>query len=344
MLKTKSLRTEFENAGIFESCEARSWGKFALLIGTVAGLIVLHTFLPLLYSALLIPITGALCAVAAMIGHEGSHRGLSKNANRNRLMYNLTFPIFGGVSGQYWHHKHDIKHHAHPNVVDVDPDILLWPMASTLADHERSSKPRQWFQRHLQGVMFWPLTLFLVWSMRVSGLAHLGREIRSRGFRPALRLDLACLCIHVVAWVVVPVAFFGLSALFLYAGIWTVAGLVLSLVFAPAHVGLPVVEDPEDIWRLQFETTRNFIMPRWMSYFFIGLDHQIEHHLFPRISHQRLAEASVITKRWAKEQGIPYYEIGYWDGVKDVTQYMGKCWSIPSRRLTLPETVQSKAA
>ena len=110
MLKTKSLRAELSAAGMFERCEGRTWAKFAFLMSIVAGLMVAHVYLPFWWSALLTPVTAWFCAVAAMIGHEGSHRGLSSEPWRNRLIFNLTFPVLGGVSGPYWHWKHDIQH------------------------------------------------------------------------------------------------------------------------------------------------------------------------------------------------------------------------------------------
>ena len=144
---------------------------------------------------------------------------------------------------------------------------------------------------------------------------------------------MSCLALHVMGWIVIPALAFGPWAIALYALIWTFVGLVLSMVFAPAHMGMPVVEDTKDIWRLQFETTRNLKVPGWLSFFFIGLDYQIEHHLFPKIPHQRLAEASVITRAWAERNGLPYHEIGYWDGLCDVTNFMSDAWSLEAKAL-----------
>ena len=336
MLKTKSLREELSAAGMFERCEARTWGKLAFLMSIVAGLMVAHVYLPFWWSALLAPVTAWFCAVAAMIGHEGSHRGLSSTPWRNRLIFNLTFPMLGGVSGMYWHWKHDIQHHAYPNVADVDPDILLWPMASTAVEYRRSGPKRRWFQRNFQGAAFWPLCMLLVWSMRGSALAFLYRHARTKGMNHAWRVDVFFLALHVAGWIVIPTIFFGPWAIALYALIWTMVGGALSMVFAPAHRGMPVVTDTKDIWRLQFETTRNLTMPGWLSYFFIGLNYQIEHHLFPKIPHQKLPQASVITRAWAARNGVPYHEIPYWAGVKDVTRFMRASWSLePSEIVTV---------
>ena len=224
MLKIKSLKDEVSAAGLFEGCEARTWGKFVLLMGIIAALLVAHVHLPFWASTLLIPITGAFCAVTAMLGHEGSHRGFSKSAWRNRLLYNFTFPVLGGAGGLYWHWKHDVRHHAYPNVVDVDPDILLWPMASTAEEYRRSSPGRQWFQRNYQGLFFWPLCFMLLWSIRGSTIDYLYRYAKEKGIDRAWGIDVACLSLHLAGWVVIPMAVFGPWALAFYFGVWTVAG------------------------------------------------------------------------------------------------------------------------
>ena len=337
MLKVKSLKAEIRTAGLMKRREPEAWLKFSFFFVIIAALVYAHTQLPLWGSVLLLPLTGWFCAVIAMMGHEGSHRGLSKSSFRNLLMFHITFPLFGGVSAKYWHWKHDGEHHVHPNVADQDPDLFVWPMASTALEYRRSNPARQWFQRNLQGVMFWPLCMMLVWSMRGSSLAYLYQQAKKRGIDRSWILDASCLIGHLALWVVVPYMMFGGWAIAFYAGVWTIVGGVLSAVFAPAHIGLPVVEETKDIWRLQFETTRNLTMPKWLSFFFIGLDHQIEHHLFPLIPHQSLPEVAKITREWAKRNDVPYQEIGYFAGLADVTRYMKNAWKIePSNVVKLP--------
>jgi hypothetical protein len=82
----------------------------------------------------------------------------------------------------------------------------------------------------------------------------------------------------------------------------------------------------ENLWRHQLETTRNFVLPRWISGFFVGLDFQVEHHLFPRMPHQQLRRASPVVRRWCARAGIPYQELGYDAAVIDVTRFMAAAW------------------
>ena len=215
-----------------------------------------------------------------------------------------------------------------------DPDIALWPMTTSQDTHRECGPVRRWFQRHVQGVAFWPLTLLMPQVLRFKTLRFLLAKARTEGLTSDVLADAGCLLGHVVAWFVLPVvmldASLGSVALF-WLGLWTCVGLMLALVFAPAHMGLEVVRDHDDPWLLQLETTRNLTMPRWLSFFFIGLDYQVEHHLFPKIPHQNLPKAAAIVKAWAAREQVPYQEIDYLASLVDVTRFMHEAWRLPAR-------------
>jgi linoleoyl-CoA desaturase len=95
------------------------------------------------------------------------------------------------------------------------------------------------------------------------------------------------------------------------------AGLILSLVFQLAHV----IEDAEmpkpdtsgtmkNTWAIhQLLTTVNFsTKSKVLNWFTGGLNHQIEHHIFPHISHVHYNKIGVIVKKTAKEFNLPYNE------------------------------------
>jgi linoleoyl-CoA desaturase len=264
-----------------------------------------------------------------MSGHEAAHGSFAAGKAHNELMLHLAFPLFGGLGAQHWKTKHNRRHHAHPNVVGRDDDIDLWPLAVSSVAHQGSSRPRRWWQRNLQGYLFWPLNLFLTFVMRMATWRHIATEVRAGRIDRALLLDIACLLAHYTLWLVVPAFCFGpLPAVLVYVGLWSMVGLLLGLVFAPAHMGLPIVDHKGDGWLHQLETTRNLMMPRWLSWFFVGLDRQVEHHLFPRIPHQELPRASQITSAWCARIGAPHHEIGYGSAIADVTRFMFRSWRL----------------
>jgi linoleoyl-CoA desaturase len=56
-------------------------------------------------------------------------------------------------------------------------------------------------------------------------------------------------------------------------------------------------------------TTVNFARNnKLLSWYIGGLNFQVEHHLFPRISHVHYPRISPIVKQTAEEFGIPYLE------------------------------------
>ena len=59
----------------------------------------------------------------------------------------------------------------------------------------------------------------------------------------------------------------------------------------------------------QLQTTVNFSTKnRIINWFTGGLNHQIEHHIFPHISHIHYTKISEIVKKTAREFNLPYNE------------------------------------
>ena len=94
-------------------------------------------------------------------------------------------------------------------------------------------------------------------------------------------------------------------------------GLTLSLVFQLAHVventefeHVPLDETKhiETAWaEYQVRTTANFAMGnRVISWFVGGLNYQIEHHLFPKVSHVHYPAISKIVIAKCREYNLPY--------------------------------------
>lgn len=95
------------------------------------------------------------------------------------------------------------------------------------------------------------------------------------------------------------------------------AGLILSLVFQLAHImdeaDMPIPDSEGNIknnWAIhQLKTTVNFASSnKLVNWFTGGLNHQIEHHIFPNISHIHYNKIAEIVKKTVKEFKLPYNE------------------------------------
>ena len=321
-----SLRAELRAAGAFETRELWSWAKLlflsAMLVGCLLGLVRTGW----LGALVCIPAAAVCCTSIAMLGHEGSHRSFSPSPTRNALLVYLTFPLFSGLGALYWRDKHDRRHHAHPNVEGLDPDIKPFPFASSRGDHDACSRGERWFQRVFQRWLFWPMATLMSTGMRRSSLLFLARHPRKRD--RAWRIEAACMAAHYIGWLVVPAFVWGpLVAVGAYVAIWAVVGVCLALVFAPAHMGLPIVSEANHEWQHQLATTRDLELPRVISFFFIGLDYQVEHHLFPRIPHQNLPLAARVTRAWCERNGVTHQRAPYVTALRSAERFMRDAWS-----------------
>ncbi|MFT4681560.1 MAG: linoleoyl-CoA desaturase [Flavobacteriales bacterium] len=96
-----------------------------------------------------------------------------------------------------------------------------------------------------------------------------------------------------------------------------VAGIISSTVFQAAHVvpetAYPNLEEDGSVqhnWFVhQLKTTCNFSSnSRIFSWYVGGLNYQIEHHLFPNISHIHYRKISEIVRKTSREFHLPYHE------------------------------------
>jgi fatty acid desaturase len=322
------LRAELRRAGVFEHREARSWLKLGVLCGGIATCLALIAVLGWWAAFALVPPAVALCTATAMVGHEGSHRSFSASPFRNAVITYFAFPLFSGLGALYWRNKHDRLHHGHPNVEGVDPDIKPFPFVSSRGDHERSGPGERWFQRRFQRWLFWPMSTLMALGMRRSSIIYLAHYPREHGFTRAWFLEVGCMSAHYVGWLLIPSLVWGpLAAFVLYAALWGGVGVCLALIFAPAHIGLPIVVEQHHDWVHQVETTRNLELPAVFSFFFIGLDYQVEHHLFPKIPHHNLPRAAEITAKWCAQHGVAYQSTPYLEALVDAARFMADAWT-----------------
>jgi len=136
----------------------------------------------------------------------------------------------------------------------------------------------------------------------------------------------------IIPYIVIPEMSF-LNWLTGYVIMHYVAGLTLALVFQVAHVTedseFPLVNEGElenNFIEHQLRTTMNFAMGnRFISYMVGGLNYQVEHHLFPAISHVHYPEISKIVAHTAKEFNMPYkYEKTFAGAIYEHTKMLYK--------------------
>lgn len=260
---------------------------------------------------------GVVAAIGFNVMHDGAHGSFSKYKWINSFAA-LSLNILGGNSFM-WNMKHNVIHHAFTNVDGVDDDIDIQPWM------RMSSTQKKYRLHKYQHIYFWFLysLLYIFWIFVLDYQKYFKSKI---GNMPLKKMKLSD---HLVFWgfkifhlflfVGLPIYMVGFSSWLISFIIFTVvAGLVLSLVFQLAHTvehtafPMPDVTTNklEDEWAVhQIKTTANFATHnKLVSWLVGGLNFQIEHHLFPKISHVHYPAISKIIRQACQEYGIAYIE------------------------------------
>ena len=294
------------------------YAKTSILLTGFAVVYVLLVFVARTW-AQGVPLAVLLGLCAAGIGfnvqHDGGHRAYSSSPWINRLMA-MTLDLIGG-SSYLWRWKHGVFHHTYVNVAGHDTDIDLGRLAR-LAPHQRRLAIHRW-----QHLYLWPLygLQTIKWQC-VDDFRKLlrGRIRQHRVPRPTGW--------ELVIFVAGKVSFFALAfgiplqihspavVLSYYAVFGVVTGFVLSLVFQVAHcveeaafpVPPPGTGRLDHAWAVhQAETSVDFCRrSRIISWLVGGLNFQIEHHLFPRVSHIHYPALSPLVEQTCREFGVRY--------------------------------------
>jgi linoleoyl-CoA desaturase len=310
------LRREFSHRGWDKKATNRI--LFELLIHVaiaMAGLAIFMTCHNLAVRVLGIVIASFGCMGVGTNTHTSTHYGTSDTRWVNEALSYFGYPMFLGLSATYWWHKHVVLHHPAPNVVGVDNDADLLPWFAITADEvDASSGLRHFYYRRLQFWLF-PFVLALnCFGIQGGGWVHLIRILwHSKRRRAAHWIDLGAMILHYVIWIGVPLLFWPLPAV---AGFYLLRNILLGYamyaILAPGHFPAEAQRTADgarhsaDFYAIQTAGTVSF-RTGWLGRFLCsGLEYQVEHHLFPNISHVHYREVSVSVQRFCAEQGLSY--------------------------------------
>lgn len=262
----------------------------------------------------------AMAGVGMSVMHDANHGSYSQSQKVNALM-SFTLNMCGG-SILNWRLQHNVLHHTFTNVTHADDDIGDRGILKFSPHHKVSFIHRfQW----IYAFLFYGL-ITLNWVF-VKDFAQFFQFIRD-GVNNRSRKENVIVFIKIVAVKIgylgvvwgVPVLLWNmpfLQVLFGFLLMHFVAGNILTTVFQLAHTvegtefPLPNEEGViENEWAIhQLQTTVNFSKKnKWLSWYVGGLNFQIEHHLFPKISHIHYPAISKIVEQTAKEFNLPYHE------------------------------------
>ena len=323
-----SFYTELKSrvGNYFEEVRKSPTGNYQLFIKAIIlvvafALLYIHLvfFTPSVVLALIecILLGGIVAAIGFNVMHDGAHGSFSKYKWVNSIAA-FSLNVLGGSSFM-WNIKHNIIHHSYTNVEGVDDDIEIQPWM------RMSESQKKYWAHKYQHWYFWFFysILYLSWMFITDYMKYFKGRI---GKIPLKKMSLSD---HFVFWgfkLVNVILFMGIPVLMMGFMNWlvgflvftTFAGFVLSIVFQLAHTVehtafvLPDAETGkiEEEWAIhQVKTTANFATKNKIVTWLVGgLNFQIEHHLFPKVSHIHYPAISKIVQQVCREYGIGYIE------------------------------------
>ena len=300
----------------------------------VFAYVTLVFFTPPVYLAL--PLAALFGANLAFIGfvimHGGSHGNFSDRKWLNTAGA-YTLNMMGGIA-YFWKIKHNVNHHTFTNIDGFDSDIDQKPF---LRLHEHQPLKGHHRFQHLYFVLLYGLT-YLSWVLfddfdkYFSG--HIAHNAKPISGTKEIAIFWMTKVFFFSMYMVVPIVMVGFLpflAGFLLAGF--TCGATLGVVFQLAHVmddtEFPLPEGEQgridEEWAVhQIKTTVNFgTESKMLTGLLGGLNYQVEHHLFPRISHAHYPAVSRIVKENCAEFGVQYNEYPtMWSAVKAHKKYL----------------------
>ena len=260
----------------------------------------------------------ATAGIGFNVMHDGSHGSFSTSRGLNKAAA-FTLSLLGG-SHFMWNLKHNTVHHTFTNVDGVDDDIDLRPFLRMCTTQKHLGIHR--FQHLYFGILYGTTQFFWMFWLDFK------KYFRGRIGNIPLTKDNMKPLDHAIFWagkflcyflfIGLPILKVGLvPALIGYGVFVAVTGFIISLVFqlahAVEHADFPMPNDAgqfENEWAIhQVQSTANFATNNpIVTWFCGGLNFQIEHHLFPKISHVHYPQISRIVRQTCLEHNLNYIE------------------------------------
>lgn len=261
---------------------------------------------------------GGMAGLGMVLMHDANHRVFSGNQTVNKWLGKSLY-LLGGFPPN-WRHQHNTMHHGFTNIEGHDEDIapvgfLRFSPHRKLFKVHRFQHIYAWFLYGLMTLSWVTMQDFVrIRNYKNEGVAPFDKKYKVYLIDLIIAKSFYYLFFLVLPVLVIPVAWYWIVGGFLI--MHYISGLMLTTIFQTAHVvpssAYPLPSDEgklENNWAIhQLLTTSDFSpKSRVLSWMIGGLNYQVEHHLFPNISHVHYRKLSQLVKETAHDYNLPYH-------------------------------------
>ncbi len=305
-------------AGRVRVADGAQWRKAALILSWFLGsyaVLLTSSGLPMRVIAA-VSMGAAAAGIGFNIFHDATHGAFFVRPGRNLWLARAAAALLG-ADRHFWQAKHHVLHHSFANIWQWDDDLETrgWLRMT----RHQPWRPRHRHQ-HVYAVALYGLNS-LEWFFIKDFVQYRRCAVNPyqpvAPLSPAQRLEFwltkaVYLGVMVVPpFLVMPPAHAAIAFIAFHATL----GVILTFVFQLAHL-TDVVRSgamlPGDDWaQHQMRTTANFATRNRLACWYMGgLNYQIEHHLFPQVSHCHYSALAGIVREAALRHGMPYHHLG----------------------------------
>ena len=322
----KRIRRYFKEKGLKRTGGWQLWLKACVMFTLYLGpfYFLLTTDIPTWLAVTLSIVAGVgMAGVGMNVMHDANHGAFSSKSWVNRIMGSSMYLLAGNARN--WKVQHNMLHHTYTNVHGYDEDLDAGRII-------RFSRFQEWKKQHKVQHIF---ALFIYGLLTVNWLLstdfkqtqrYLKRDLHPKNEIKSAFGQWAVLAVskftYIFLWLVLPILVSPYSWIEVLVGLFIMhftASLILSCIFQTAHIMEETLKIPEydtadfsntENYIHQLRTTVNFATQNKILRLFAGgLTNQIEHHLFPDVSHVHYPKISKIVQKTADEFNIPYHNI-----------------------------------
>jgi len=309
----------FKENNISKTGNASLYIKSLVLIPAAIALyyLVIFVAMPAAWALLLCALLGfVLASIGFNVMHDACHGSYSSRKWVNEL-FGYSLNALGG-NAFIWKFKHNIIHHTYTNIDGLDDDIAKSPLM-------RQCSTQKWVPAH-RFQHIYVVLVYAISSFAWVALMDFNKYFKGKVYTTTLqKMDVkehiifwVSKLLYIIFYVAIPVWAVGVSAWAAgFAVMHLFMGFTLAIVFQLAHVVEEtefeaVGSEPvqiENEWAVhQVKTTADFAPDnKLISWFVGGLNFQVEHHLFPRISHVHYPALRKIVQQKCAEHNLTYH-------------------------------------
>lgn len=251
------------------------------------------------------------------------------------------------VDEESWKKEHNVLHHHYTNVVGRDPDLNYGPL--------RVTEKTRWMPYHVMQVsqFFWTAPFF-IWMIAghaagLTDLTHPRQDDSYASVLPDRKPKTLLKAVYRTFRKMLPYSLYEFAFWPMLAGpLWwkvlagNLSADVLRNVYSSAmiyagHFGDDLryfdkgfkARGRGEWYKAQVEAAHNYAVPGWISLLCGALDHQIEHHLFPKLPPNRLREIAPEIEKICRHYQIRYNKASWGNNLSAALKRLARM-SVPS--------------